>query len=274
MVHHQSKPGLYSPDDMLWKIHSEMLIGLAGPRALLLELAHPLVAEGVARHSNFKHNPFGRLIRTMRVMHLLTFGTSDHAAIASRHTQRCHAKVHGMTEDGEHYDANDPQLRLWVFATLVDSILVTHDDFVRALDPSEKELYYQQSKRMARCLGVPESFMPSGYTEFQQYMTDRLDGNTLRVTANARAVLRALLIHPLSAPMAWPGLFVAAGRLPEHLRNGFGFSWGKRRQYLLERLMSVSRGLRVRLPDALFVQPTRLVTRYMQAGADRLFPSR
>lgn len=274
MVHDQSKPGLYSSDDILWQVHSEMLIGLAGPRALLLELAHPLVAEGVARHSSFKRNPFGRLIRTMRVMHLLTFGTGDHAVIASQHTRRCHAKVHGITEDGMHYDANDPQLRLWVFATLIDSILITHEDFVRALDPSEKEVYYQQSKRMARCLGVPESIMPSGYGEFQHYMAGMLDGNTLRVTANARAVLQALLVHPLSAPMAWPGLFVAAGRLPDHLRDGFGISWGKRRQHLLERLMSVSRGLRTRLPDALFVQPTRLVTRYMQAGADRLTPLR
>jgi uncharacterized protein (DUF2236 family) len=274
MVHNQSTQGLYNPGDILWNIHSEMLIGAAGPRALLLELAHPLVAEGVAQHSNFKRNPFGRLIRTGRVMHLLTFGTGEHASIAARHTNQCHTRVHGETADGTPYDAGDPQLRLWVFATLIDSILLAHEDFVGPLTMQEKESYYQQSKRMARCLGVPESVMPENYTDFTRYMDDMLTGDTLKVSDNGRMILRSLLIHPLSAPLAWPGMFVAAARLPEHLREGFGIGWGDGRERLLELMMRLSRGLRRRLPDFMFIQPTRLVTRYMQIGADRFAPSR
>src|SRR5688572_28378405 len=119
----------FSPESLFWQVNREALMVLSGPRALLLELAHPLVAAGVAEHSDFRRRPMGRLFRTLGVMTALNFETGPKARAAAGHTRKCHSAVQGhLREDvgpypaGTPYRAADPLLQLWVLSTLVDSV--------------------------------------------------------------------------------------------------------------------------------------------------------
>ena len=58
--------GFYGPGSRMWRINREAVLLGAGPAALLLQLAHPLVAEGVAHHSRFEEDPTRRLRNTLR----------------------------------------------------------------------------------------------------------------------------------------------------------------------------------------------------------------
>jgi uncharacterized protein (DUF2236 family) len=275
MPQRQAEHGLYCPDDTLWRIHSEILLMLGGARALMLELAHPLIAAGVARHSDFQSRPLRRLTHTVRTMVMLTFGDSRMAQTAARHTHHCHALVQGtlgetvgMLPAGTAYDANDPALRLWVFATLIDTTLLVHDEFVRPLTPAEKSAYYEDSKRLAGMLGVPSSVMLADYAAFQAYVSAMIGGDTLAVGAQAQAIMQALFGHPLFGPVARIGSYAGMGLLPDHLRAAFGFRWDARDQRRLRSLAATSRRLRAVIPDALcsFPAATYYAWRYHRSA--------
>src|SRR5574341_667305 len=115
MVRLQSGEQLFTPNDVSWRVNRELVLMLAGSRALLLEIAHPLVAEGVARHSDFRRRPLKRLLGTMQAMSQFAFGKVSDAHSAARQVNRCHLEVRGnLTTDagdwhaGMQYDANNP----------------------------------------------------------------------------------------------------------------------------------------------------------------------
>jgi len=254
--------GLYRPEDTLWKVNSELLLMLGGVRSVLLEIAHPLVAAGVAQHSSFRTKPLKRLFGTLRTFILLTFGDARMTQIGARHTNQCHVAVHGeiaesvgTTPAGSHYDADDPVLRLWVFATVVDSNLLVHDLFVRPLSPAEKIAYYEDSKRMARILGIPASVMPCTYADFQVYMRQMLDGDVLRVGEDGRAVLKGLFGGFPLGPLVRLSSYAGIGLLPERIRAEFGLGWSARDERFLGWLEGASRRLRRILPDVLCTFP-------------------
>src|SRR4030095_5763582 len=191
---------MFLPASPFWQINRELLLGLAGMRALLMELAHPLVAAGVAKHSDFRKRPFRRLYRTMRLMSCITFGSRKAASRAVQRIGQCHSSVHGELRQpagchpsGSTYDANDPQLRLWVLATLIDSSLCLYELFVRPLSVEEKESYYQASRRMGLLLGIASGKLTTDYGSFAAYLQTMLSGGTLVVGAPAQEVAAALL---------------------------------------------------------------------------------
>jgi uncharacterized protein (DUF2236 family) len=254
--------GLYKPTDMLWQVHSEFLLMLGGARSVMLEIAHPLIAAGVAHHSNFRRNPLKRLFGTVRTMILLTFGDGRMAQIAAQHTNRCHTNVHGTldetvgsTQAGTHYSATDPALRLWVFATLVDSNLLVHDLFVRPLNVEEKSAYYEDSKRMAHMLGVPPRVMPPTYADFQQYMQEMFDGDALSVGAEGRDVMHGLLYHPLLGGIVRLASYASIGLLPDRIREEFGYAWNERDEKFLRWLIATVRRIRGFIPELFFRFP-------------------
>lgn len=268
--------GLYSPEDSLWRIHRELLIVFSGSRALLMELAHPLVAAGVAQHSDFRRAPFGRLFRTVRMMQRLSFGSDRAARKSARQVNQCHAPVHGTLAYGEgafhggtHYDANDPALRLWVFATSIDSILATHDHFVRPLSFAQKEAYYADSIRMARMLGVPPSHIPADYAAFQAYVQTMLTDGTLSVGPTALAIMEGLFDYPLIGGLLRLASAPGMGLLPESLRDGFKISWTAADQRRLDRLGALCRKARATLPEIVWLQPEAWIgeVRWRLAGS-------
>lgn len=256
--------GYFSPDEPFWRVNREWLVVLAGARAVMLELAHPLVAAGVAQHSNFRGDSLGRLYRTVFMMVDATFGSAETACAAVGRVHRCHRTVAGAlpAQVGPFaaatcYRANDPELKLWVLATLIDSILLVHDLFVRPLTLAEKEAYYCDSKLLGRMLGIPAQVMPPTYADFTAYMETMLNGDTLTVGETAREVAEAIFAPPLG-PLIRTISFAGLGLLPPRLRADFHIPWDERREKRLLWLARQARRLRAALPTALCVWPHAL----------------
>jgi uncharacterized protein (DUF2236 family) len=242
-----------------------MLTGLSGGRALALELAHPLIAAGVAEHSHFQEKPWRRLYRTMKVMNDLTFGTPADADIALRYFHQCHARVRGILPRPEgafasqtKYSSQNPGLKFWVLATLIDSALVAYEHFVMPLSLTEKRVYYLDSQKLAQAFGIPFSFVPDTYEEFAAYMQNMLNGEILHVGDTARTIVQALLTRPGLRGLSRFMQFCGAGMLPEKLRTAYDVCWSEKQQMKFEKMASFCRRARTRLPEVFCVNPQAL----------------
>lgn len=250
-------------------MNREGLLVLSGPRALLLELAHPLVAAGVAEHSDFRRNPWGRLFRTVGVMTALNFEERPKAQSAVQHTHACHGHVYGtLAEDvgpypaGTPYRANDPLLQLWVLATLIDSVLVTYDLLVRPMPLGEKAAYYAGGLELGRVFGIPRELMPPTYADFQAYMNSMLTSDLLTVGSAAREIVTALFAPPILGPLVRAASFFSIGLTPKRLRTAYGFRWSDADEARLQRWGAIARRLRSLTPDPLCVHPQALAAEW------------
>src|SRR5262249_45359850 len=189
----------FSRDAMIWQVDREVVLLLAGGRALLMQLAHPKVAAGVAEHSHFKADPLGRLYRTMGAMWSIVFDEAPKARASLEQVKNVHRRIHGImssTESvslGTPYDALDVKLLLWVHATLVDSAMLAYDLFVEWFAPEEQASYYNDSKNLARLFEIPETLVPPSLVDFNRYMDRMLGGNEITVGSTARALAKEIL---------------------------------------------------------------------------------
>src|SRR4051794_6004331 len=155
-----SDTGLFGPDSLTWRVNREGALLLGGGRALLLQVAHPSVAAGVAQHSNYREDPFGRLYRTLDTVTTVVFGSTAEAKEAAARLHRIHTRVKGETEDGAAYVATDPTLIMWVHATLVDTSLLVYETYVGPLSQAEREQYYEEQKLLGEQYGVAIADQP------------------------------------------------------------------------------------------------------------------
>ncbi|HKZ70920.1 MAG TPA: oxygenase MpaB family protein [Anaerolineales bacterium] len=259
----------FTPRTIFWQVNSDALTSLAGSRALLLELAHPMVAAGVAQHSNYRGDPFGRLYRTMRTMTEIMFTDAATAKEGLRHFNACHAKVTGELPEkvgplcaGSHYTAHDPILKLWVLATLYDSCLLVYDRMVRPLALDDKREYYRDGLVLGELLGIPRSMMPPTFEAFDEYVRAMIDSNLLTVSDTARDVAEALWAAPVFGPAAKLASFVGIGLLPKRIRCEFGFEWDDRKEKWLGQIAAASRRLRPLVPSIMAVKPRALMAEW------------
>jgi uncharacterized protein (DUF2236 family) len=219
---------LFRPDSVTWRINQEPALLLGGGRALLMQLAHPGVAAGVAEHSDFRRRPLDRLLRTLELTLALTFGTRTEALAAAHQINVVHQRVRGQG-----YSATDPHLLLWVHATLIDSALVTYAAFVGPLSASEREGYYQEAKLIGGLLGLANSRYPGSMQEFEAYLSRMLGGGELLVDRRARELARAVLrpsVQRVPPPVFRPLEAITAGLLPASLRLDYELAWGRLEQ--------------------------------------------
>ncbi len=231
MVHVQ--PGLYAEDSITRRINRENVLLLGGGRALLMQLAHPKVAAGVDEHSDFRTRPIRRLRRTIRMTMAIVFGDRATALAAARAVNQAHARV-----AGEGYRALDPDLLLWVHATLVESALVTYETFVQPLSEEEREEFYAESKQLGELLGIPRDRFSSTFKDFERYAHDMVSGGEVRVESRALELARQVLrprLRLLPGQAMIPFEVVTAGLLPPALREQYGLAWGagQRRAFAL-----------------------------------------
>jgi uncharacterized protein (DUF2236 family) len=228
----------FSPDTMIWKVDREMVLLAAGGRALLMQLAHPKVAAGVAEHSRFKGDPLGRLYRTMSTMWSIVFDDTAQARAALERVKNVHRRVQGTIlpaeplPGGTPYDALDVDLLLWVHATLIESAMVAYDIFVKPFVADERHRYYDDSKKLAYLFEVPETLVPTSLADFDKYMESMLAGEEIVVGPTARALAAEILYpRPWILKPAGP-LFrlVTAGLLPKGLRAAYGLGWNERKE--------------------------------------------
>jgi uncharacterized protein (DUF2236 family) len=215
-------------DSVLWRVATEPAFLLpSGPRALLLQVAHPAVAAGVADHSDYESRPWVRLIATLDVMTKLAFGTPEGSARQARRLRHRHAEVTGEMADGSPYRALDPDLLLWVWATLVDTLVVSYERYVRPLGEEEREELYAEWKVIGRACGIPARHLPAQWEDFAAYVADVVD-HDLEATDVARTVAAQVLRPPLPRPVG-PAVgralaALTAPVLPLALRHGLGLA--------------------------------------------------
>ena len=247
--------GLFPEDAVIRQVSSEAILLLGGGRALLMQLAHPQVAAGVADHSGFEADPFGRLRRTLEATYTIVFGTTDEADLVARQLWAVHERV-----TGPGYRANDPELLMWVHATLVDTALRIHSRFLRPLSGRDAARYYQDSITVAEVLGVPRDVQPPDLVAFDRYMRHMV--GTLEVSDTARDLANAVL-HPRLPFVAEPGLALAreltAGLLPRPLRQQFGLGWDRNRKAALLLAGAASRTVLPRIPSVVRRAPVTVL---------------
>jgi len=217
---------------------------LGGGPAVLLQVAHPLVAAGVIDHSEVGRDLWRRLVQTLRALYLIAYGTKEEAERAAEVVQAVHARVHGVTRTqlgrfppGTRYSASDPELMLWVHATLVQASLAAYERFVEPLSRDDQERYYQEMALVARLFGTPASVIPRSLADFREYFAAQINGETIAVTAPAKEVAAVILEARLPAPLR---VFVPAHRLstaallPPRLRDDYGLGWSSFHELALQ----------------------------------------
>jgi uncharacterized protein (DUF2236 family) len=265
-------PGLYGPASEAWRLNREafLLLG-AGPRALLMQIAHPLIAEGVDQHSDFRRDPWARLRATLRSYLTIVYGTAVGARGEIGRLNALHRSISGPTHDpgarerlGGHYSARDPELSLWVHATLVDSTIAVYDAWMEPLPRDRRARFFAETRPTGRAFGIPDDLMPDDLDAFEDYLARMLapDG-PVHPTATARE-LAGHILRPTLAPLAehlpepvaglarpalaavpkathawtlWPSI----GLLPERLREDYQLRWGVRERIVSAWLVAVWR---------------------------------
>jgi uncharacterized protein (DUF2236 family) len=248
--------GLYGPGDVTWRVNRETVLLAGGARALLLQVAHPLVAAGVAEHSGYREDPWGRLLRTLDVTTRIVFGDRATSRAAARQLRAVHARVNGVAADGTPYDARDPALLLWVWATLVDTSLLVYTRYVRPLAAAERDRYCVEQRRFGEVVGIPAGRFPADHAALRAYV-DGMVADELRVTDAARDVARATLRPPLPGPLRLASRpagellgLLTVGLLPAPLRQQYGLRWDPARAALLRASTGAIRRLLPLLPAA------------------------
>ncbi len=226
-------PGLFGPGSVAWRVNGEAALILAGPRALLMQIAHPLVAAGVAGHSDFPAGAYRRLARTMEAMLAISFGDTGQALRAAESVTAVHRRVAGRASGGA-YSALDPDLLLWVWATLVDSALEAYGRFVGRLSEDDRRRYVEEMHALAVAMHTPLGILPRSLEAFRAYVEET--SRSLVVSDDARRLAPAILTPPMPLPLRPVALGqreVTIGLLPEPLRAAYGLSWNPVREAAL-----------------------------------------
>jgi uncharacterized protein (DUF2236 family) len=251
-----------------------MLLLGAGPRALLLQLAHPAVAAGVNEHSDFRADPWRRLSATLRSYLTIVYGTTRAARAEIRRLNALHRGI-----SGPGYSARDPELSLWVHATLIDSTIEANDAWIEPMSRDRRAAFYAETQPIGRAFGVPDEILPRDFDAFEAYVASMLGSSgPIKVSDVARELGQAVL-RPSLAPLApllpfgsvarpflarvppatygWT-LWPAVGLLPGDIREAYGLRWGVRERLVARWLVAVWRAWLPVLPEGLRQMPKAL----------------
>jgi uncharacterized protein (DUF2236 family) len=225
----------FAPDSMLRTVIGERVVALSGPRALLMQAAHPLAVAGLLAHSSALDEPYERLKRTAEVMNAVGFGTREEADRVTRRVRAMHSRVSGELEEGigpypagTPYRAGDPDLLLWVLFTLVDSAELVFSRYVRKLSHSERAGLWADYRIVGRLFGLAESEMPADLDELAAYRREMLEGDRLHVSEWARDRAREIVLEPpvplAVRPLLETANFITIALLPDRIREQYGFA--------------------------------------------------
>src|SRR5207249_11723682 len=168
---HPRDAGLFGPRSMVWRVNRDRSFPLAGMRSLMVQALHPLAMAGVAQHSNWRQDPFGRLAATSSYLLTTTYGDSASALAAAAWVRKIHTHVRGIDpETGLPYSAEDPSLLLWVHAGMVESIVSVVQRYGRVLDAGDADRYAADLVRFAEIVGVPAEQVPATVDSLRKYI--------------------------------------------------------------------------------------------------------
>jgi uncharacterized protein (DUF2236 family) len=192
-VHDAEGTRWFAADRPIRQVHSDAAMFVGGLRALLLQSLHPLAMAGVAGHSGFRGDPWGRLQRTSHFLAVTTFGTTADAEAMITRVRSIHARVTGTAGDGRPYAANDPHLLRWVHLAEIDSFLAAYQRYgAHPLDQDGRDGYVTDTARVAIALGVIEP--PLTERDLRDQLTEYR--RELHGTTEARDAARFMLLQP------------------------------------------------------------------------------
>jgi uncharacterized protein (DUF2236 family) len=224
--------GYFTDESMMRIVHRERAVALSGPRALLMQAAHPLAVSGLLAHSTAVDEPYDRLARTAEVMGTIGFGTRADADRVTKRVREMHRRVRGtIPKDvgpyaaGTPYAADMPDLLLWVLFTLVDSGIVVYSKYVRAMSDVEQAAYWEDYKVVGKLFGLKRADMPDTLTDLRDYKREMLTSGKLVVTKWARTRARQIVLAPpvplQFRPLLETANFVTIALLPDEIRRQY-----------------------------------------------------
>ena len=227
----EADPFLFAPDSEMWRVNRERSGLIYGPAAAILQLAHPRIAQGVYDHSNFRYDTLGRLRRTLSSTNKIAFGRTSQARAVSEHVASRHRKVRGQVFDdiggARTYSAFEPELLLWVLATLITAALNGYELIYGELPIARKEAFYRDMCRFGTYFGVTESLSPKDWPAFDAYYSSMVDGELLASHPICGELARAV-IHPrdtVGAAVLGRAIdFVVIETLPPKVRERLGLT--------------------------------------------------
>ena len=251
-----------APDAPAHRVTGDARLYLAAGYALLMQVAHPTVGAGVRDHSTFEQDPWGRLLRTMDYLYLITL-SGEEAIAVGRRVREMHKQIKGTNPDGSRYHALEPEAYAWVHATLIEATIKARVRFVAPMSRPEIDSFYDQWMPLGRLLGVREGDLPGdwdGFLDYFQTMSrERLERNitTDRVVATLDArqpppipVIRGMW-SLLRVPPAHLMRLATVGLLSEEMRSRLELSWSKGQATELRAVQRASRLATPILPKGL-----------------------
>ncbi|CAN5527339.1 hypothetical protein BH09VER1_BH09VER1_22750 [soil metagenome] len=214
---------IFPPNSPIWRINREHVLLLGGPAAAILQIAHPQVALGVERHSDFRNGTLGRLQRTLDAVYTITFSPRSEVEAMADRVRRSHAPVQGA--DPQKYSAFSPEAQMWVVATLIQLSIESFERYVGPIPDDERERFYQDMRIFGTYFGLRQEYGPQSWPAFQEYYQAMLDGALL----GSLPISRELASHvaypakPFFLRALWPVSGAAAREfLPYPLRDKLG----------------------------------------------------
>ena len=198
-----SNEGLFGPGSVLWRVNRESIAFVGAGSALLLQVAHPWVAQAVADHSVFSHDPLGRYYRTFVPIFAMLFGTTEDAIRQAKKVNAIHNHIKGTMAEpvgpfpaGSTYYANHASALLWVHATLWKFSLDLYERMIEPLTQEERDRYYEETKVFAALFGLRKDDVPQDLEAFNAYFDDMCQSDVLTVGSAALDVRRQLFVKP------------------------------------------------------------------------------
>jgi uncharacterized protein (DUF2236 family) len=261
-------PGFFGLNSVTWRVLREPLLILGGSRALLMQVAHPLVAQGVVDYSRYETQPYGRLLETSRWVYAFAFGSSAEALAAVEHLRSVHARVQGKLETANatavlaassRYDALDRELGTWVYATLVQSMLATHSALIGGLSGFQRDTFVREWAQAGEIMDVRPSPRWRDTASLDAHVDDQISAGVVQPVPAARRIAQTIL----QPPVPWPQLrpvsriiaLITAGLLPRDVRAGYGLSWSPLHQRAFQAVCDNLQALHGYLPKFARVSP-------------------
>jgi uncharacterized protein (DUF2236 family) len=256
----KSDAGLFGPESLSWQVHREAAVMLGGARALLMHAAHPLVVAGARQTQMYTQDPWTRLERTLRLNYLVTFGSKTQAEATARHINQIHERINGVDEvTGLPYNALDPELLLWVHASLVDTALVMERLVVGRLDDEGRQRFHEESMLQAEMLELPRSMIPPTVEDLRAYLDEVMASGILRRTDGSEAVGSLIMNPPPETPQRplWRLIsFWSFGLLPKPVREDvYSVGWNPLQEAAMRVSLEAVKRLRPLAPSELRLIP-------------------
>lgn len=242
--HNWPMAGYFDDSSMIRRIHREHVVRLAGSRALLMQAAHPVAFAGFFMSTGSLDDPYRRLFRTARVLDTILYGEREDADRVTTIVRRVHSMNRGVLPHaagsfpaGTPWAADDPDLMLWILATLADSGSLVYTRYVGGLTRRQRDAYWQDWRVVGGLFGLADADMPADAAELSDYMRAMLRGEVLHVSPEARELGVRVVLHPpvplTARPLLEVANFITIGLLPGRIRRQYGLWWDPVRSLLL-----------------------------------------